>query len=175
MHDEQHCLVGRREHGPARSRPCSFRFDDQGGHDRNAAASATDDYRIQIYFGDQALKLVRHNRYARHQLIQRSRIPGRPAAHTGQGVSVAILGNGANAWFGWPTVPAVEEMRGKFLTAQTDAQRKEIADKLQDVMLDEGVVVPLGQINAVAAYRNTLKGVLEAPAPVFWNISKTGK
>ncbi|WP_233234918.1 ABC transporter substrate-binding protein [Bordetella sp. LUAb4] len=86
-----------------------------------------------------------------------------------------VSANGDQSWFGWPTVPAVEALRGEFLTAQTDARRKEIADKLQDVILDEGVVVPLGQINAVAAYRNTLKGVLEAPAPVFWNISKTGK
>ncbi|ALM86904.1 ABC transporter substrate-binding protein [Bordetella sp. N] len=87
----------------------------------------------------------------------------------------AVSANGDQAWFGWPTVPAVEELRGKFLTARTDAERKEITNKLQDVMLDEGVVVPLGQINGVAGYRNTLQGVLESPAPVFWNISKTGK
>jgi peptide/nickel transport system substrate-binding protein len=85
-----------------------------------------------------------------------------------------VSANGEKAWFGWPTVPQVETLRDKFLVARTDAERKQIADQLQDVMLDEGVAITLGQINTAAAYRNTLSGVLDSPAPIFWNIKKSG-
>lgn len=86
-----------------------------------------------------------------------------------------VSANGEKSWFGWPDVPEVEALREKFLVARDDKERKEIADKLQDVMLDEGVAIPLGQINTAAAYRKSLSGVIESPAPVFWNIAKSGK
>ncbi|QHI97746.1 ABC transporter substrate-binding protein [Xylophilus rhododendri] len=84
-----------------------------------------------------------------------------------------ISANGEKAWFGWPTVPAIESLRENFLFARTDKERKDIAEQLQDVMLDEGVAVTLGQIVTAAAYSNKLSGVLESPAPVFWNIKKS--
>ena len=84
----------------------------------------------------------------------------------------SVSANGEKAWFGWPTVPEVETLREKFLTAATEAERKSIADQLQNVMLDEGVAVTLGQINTVSAYRKTISDVLGSPAPVFWNIKK---
>lgn len=87
----------------------------------------------------------------------------------------AVSANGEKAWFGWPTVPEVETLRDKFLLAANEDERRAIAGQLQKVMLDEGVVVPLGQINTAAAYRKTLDGVLESPAPLFWNITKAAK
>jgi peptide/nickel transport system substrate-binding protein len=84
----------------------------------------------------------------------------------------SISANGEKAWFGWPTVPEVETLREKFLIAATESERKSIADQLQNVMLDEGVAVTLGQINTVSAYRKTISGVLGSPAPLFWNIKK---
>ena len=36
------------------------------------------------------------------------------------------------------------------------------------------VVVPLGEFSVVAAASKSLKGILNAPVPVFWNIEKTG-
>ena len=86
-----------------------------------------------------------------------------------------VSANGEKSWFGWPDIPEVEGLRGKFLLATNEQERKQIADKLQDVMLDEGVVIPLGQIKTAAAYSKALTGVLESPAPVFWNIAKSGK
>ena len=84
----------------------------------------------------------------------------------------SVSANGEKAWFGWPTVPNIETLREKFLVAATEAERKSIADQLQNVMLDEGVAVTLGQINTVSAYRKIISGVLESPAPLFWNIKK---
>ncbi|WP_313623502.1 ABC transporter substrate-binding protein [Achromobacter sp.] len=86
-----------------------------------------------------------------------------------------VSANGEKAWFGWPTVPQVESLRDKFLVAATEPERKQIADQLQDVMLDEGVAITLGQIETAAAYSKKLSGVLDSPAPVFWNIKKAGQ
>lgn len=86
-----------------------------------------------------------------------------------------VSANGEKAWFGWPTVPKVEALRDEFLLARTDTERKAAAEQLQDVMLDEGVAITLGEIHTAAAYRNTLSGVLESPAPVFWNIKKAAQ
>jgi peptide/nickel transport system substrate-binding protein len=86
-----------------------------------------------------------------------------------------VSANGEKAWFGWPTVPEVESLRDKFLVAKTEDERKTIANRLQTVMLDEGVVVPLGQIETAAAYRKTVTGLMEAPAPLFWNLKKADK
>ncbi|MOA68186.1 hypothetical protein D3C78_1956780 [compost metagenome] len=59
--------------------------------------------------------------------------------------------------------------------AATEPERKQIAEQLQDVMLDEGVAITLGQIETAAAYSKKLSGVLESPAPVFWNIKKASR
>lgn len=86
-----------------------------------------------------------------------------------------VSANGDKAWFGWATAPQVESLREAFLTAPTEEERKSIAEQLQKSMLQEGVTVPLGQINTATAYRKTITGVLDTPAPIFWNIKKTGK
>jgi len=86
-----------------------------------------------------------------------------------------VSANGEKAWFGWPTVPKVEALRDQFLVAATEPERKQIAEQLQDVMLDEGVAITLGQIETAAAYSKQLSGVLESPAPVFWNIKKASR
>ena len=59
--------------------------------------------------------------------------------------------------------------------AGSEAERKQLAEQLQDVMLDEGVAVTLGQIETAAAYSKKLSGVLDSPAPVFWNIKKASR
>jgi peptide/nickel transport system substrate-binding protein len=86
-----------------------------------------------------------------------------------------VSANGEKAWFGWANAPQVEALRESFLLANSEGQRKSLAEQIQKTMLEEGVTVPLGQINTASAYRKTLTGVLEAPVPVFWNIKKTGK
>jgi len=86
-----------------------------------------------------------------------------------------VSANGEKAWFGWPTVPKVESLREAFLLATSDEERKRVTDQLQDLMLDEGVAITLGEIHSAAAFRNTISGVLDSPAPVFWNIKKAAK
>ncbi len=89
--------------------------------------------------------------------------------------NTTIAANGRKAWAGWPDVPEIETLRLAYARAKDDAERKEITGKLQKLVVDEGVVAPLGQFQIPAAYSTKLSGVLPAPVTVFWNMKKTEK
>lgn len=84
----------------------------------------------------------------------------------------AVAANGKGAWFGWPDVPEIERLRVEFSRSSDEAKHKEMAGQIQKLVIDEGVVLPMGQYYVPAAYRKSLSGALEAPVPVFWNIQK---
>ena len=86
-----------------------------------------------------------------------------------------VAANGAKAWVGWPDLPQVEDLRARFAKASSSAEQKKIADEVQKIAIDEGIIVPLGQVQFLAAYRTSLKDVPEAPFPFFWNVKKAGK
>jgi peptide/nickel transport system substrate-binding protein len=86
-----------------------------------------------------------------------------------------IATNGKQAWFGWPDVPKVEEMRQKFARSSDAAELKKLADEVQRIAMEEGVAPLLGQYYNVAAYRSNLTGVPIEPIPLFWNLKKNGK
>ena len=75
-------------------------------------------------------------------------------------------------WFGWPTVPKLEELRTAYATAPTLEKQKSLAEEIQKIAYEEGVYAPIGQYFVPTAWSNSLEGVLDAPAPLFWNISK---
>jgi len=83
-----------------------------------------------------------------------------------------ILGNGANAWFGWPTSPRIEDLRTAWFEAPDDAARKRATDAIQVAVWDEVPYVPLGQFFQPAAMREGVTGVLDSPFPIFWNARK---
>ncbi len=76
-------------------------------------------------------------------------------------------------WFGWPTVPKAEELRDAYARAGSLDEQKKIAEEIQKLAYDEVMYVPLGQYFAPTAWSTKLEGVLDGPAPFFWNISKT--
>ncbi|HEY0438655.1 MAG TPA: ABC transporter substrate-binding protein [Xanthobacteraceae bacterium] len=78
------------------------------------------------------------------------------------------------AAFGWPCDPQLEKLRDDFARATDPAKQKEIAEAVQ---LREREVVThiwLGQWYQPVAARKTIDGILVAPAPVFWNVTKKG-
>mgnify|MGYP001187646792 CR=1 FL=1 len=85
-----------------------------------------------------------------------------------------VVANGPKAWFGWPNVPEIEKLRAEFAKTSDDAKRKELASKIQELVVEEGVLLPMGEYKVPAVYSKKLEGVLESPVPVFWNIKKTG-
>lgn len=74
------------------------------------------------------------------------------------------------SWFGWPTDPELEEMRVAFAVAPTQEERVEIAERIQSHVLDQVIMIPLGQFNNVTAWRSSLTDLLEAPVPAFWHM-----
>ncbi|PZW49124.1 peptide/nickel transport system substrate-binding protein [Humitalea rosea] len=88
-----------------------------------------------------------------------------PAGHN------AIRGNGAQAWFGWPDIPAIEAGRDAWFDAPNLAAQQAATKEMQRVAFDQVPYVPTGQYFQPTAYRKSLTGVLKGP-PVFWNIKR---
>jgi peptide/nickel transport system substrate-binding protein len=88
-----------------------------------------------------------------------------PAVHAG------VSGAGASAWFGWPEIGQLEKLRVDWVRATDPAKRKQVAAEIQRVALDEVTYVPWGQWVLPTALRKNVRGVLQFPAPVFWNVS----
>lgn len=86
-----------------------------------------------------------------------------------------VATNGKQAWFGWPDVPALEELRQKFARSSDQAELKKLAGEIQRIATEEGVAPPLGQYYNVAAYRASLTGVPIEPIPLFWSVKKADK
>lgn len=89
-----------------------------------------------------------------------------PAGH------LSMRGNGANAWFGWPTAPKLEALRDAWFEATTPDEQKKIGAEIQAQVWIDVPYVPLGQYFVQSAYRKTLEGVLTG-FPIFWNVRRT--
>lgn len=87
--------------------------------------------------------------------------------------NTTIASNGAKAWAGWPDVPEIEELRQQFASTTDEEQRLNIAHEINELALDNGVVMPLGQFVIPAAYTSKLKNVPHSPVTVFWALEKT--
>jgi peptide/nickel transport system substrate-binding protein len=88
-----------------------------------------------------------------------------PAAH------FPLRGNGANAWFGWPTAPRLEELRDAWFEAPDLAAEQRIARELQAVAMDELPYVPVGSYMSITALRANLTGRVPGLA-LFWGIRR---
>jgi len=88
---------------------------------------------------------------------------------------MGVAANGKDAWFGWPDVPEIEKRRAQFARTNDPAVLKRLADEIQELVIDEGVIVPLGQFSNLSATGKQITGVVVAPVPVFWDLQKTGK
>lgn len=86
--------------------------------------------------------------------------------------SMFVASNGKKAWFGWPDVPEIEKLREKFVAATDLAEQKKISAQIQQLVIEHGVVVPVGQFYLPSAYRTSLKDIVVAPVPLFWGMSK---
>jgi peptide/nickel transport system substrate-binding protein len=86
--------------------------------------------------------------------------------------SLFVATAGKKSWFGWPDIPAIEELRNKFALATSIEERKRLAEEIDKRVIDEGVIVPLGQYVYPSAYSSKISGVLDYSRPLFWNMKK---
>ena len=76
------------------------------------------------------------------------------------------------AMFGWPCDEQIEKLRDQYSKETDPAKQKEIVEALQKRWVDAPTHVNVGQWYAPAAMRSNIDGLLVAPAPVFWNVTK---
>jgi peptide/nickel transport system substrate-binding protein len=73
--------------------------------------------------------------------------------------AASAIRSGPTAWFGWPDMPKMEELRDAWLTAPDLAAQKQIAADMQLLMFEAAPYVPLGYYSGPTVYRSTLRDV----------------
>ena len=89
-----------------------------------------------------------------------------PASH------LALRGNGKNAWFGWPTLPRLEELREAWFNAPDLATQKKIGMEIQQQAFDDVPYYPLGLAQQTTAFGANIRGVPEGFV-IFWNVRRS--
>jgi len=87
-------------------------------------------------------------------------------------LNIPLRGNGAKAWFGWPTDAKLEELIDAWFKASDPAMQKKLADEIQTEAYKEVPYVPTGQFVVPTAYRKNLDGIIIAPVVFLWNVEK---
>jgi peptide/nickel transport system substrate-binding protein len=72
--------------------------------------------------------------------------------------------------FGWPCDAEMEALRNQFARETDPAKQKSIAEAVQVRATKMVTHIPLGQWYQRSLMRKNLVGMLQAPAPVFWNM-----
>ncbi|HTH50189.1 MAG TPA: ABC transporter substrate-binding protein [Candidatus Limnocylindria bacterium] len=88
-----------------------------------------------------------------------------PATH------ILLRGNGRDAWFGWPTIPKLEELRDAWMETTDLAAQQRIAREMQIVGMDELPCIPLGATYRVTALNRTLRDRVVG-FPIFWGVRR---
>lgn len=88
-----------------------------------------------------------------------------PATHA------LLASNGADAIYGWPDSPRIEELRAQWLDATELPAQQAIAAKLQEQAFQDVPYIPLGQYFYATSFRRDLTGMLEG-FPLFWNLRR---
>ena len=89
-----------------------------------------------------------------------------PAAHS------PLRGNGAQAWFGWPSSPKIEALREQWFDAPDLGAQETLAAEIQAQAFEDVPYYPLGLYYNPTAYRADLSGVVNG-GPFFWNVRRT--
>lgn len=86
---------------------------------------------------------------------------------------LALRTHGDGAWFGWPNDPAVEAARNKWFDAPNlDAEKAAVAE-MNTAAMNHVTYIPTGFYKVFQAWRRNVTGVIGAPIPFFWGVSKS--
>jgi len=82
-----------------------------------------------------------------------------------------LRGHGAGAWFGWPSVPRLEELRDAWFEAPDLEAQQKLAREIQLTALDELPYIPVGAYMSMTSLRRNLTGRVPGFA-LFWNLKR---
>ena len=85
---------------------------------------------------------------------------------------IALDSSGDTAWFGWPKSDLVQQKIGAWYEAPDLAAEKTAIAELNKAAMDHVVYVPTGFFKGYQAWRKNVSGVVKAPFPVFWDVTK---
>jgi peptide/nickel transport system substrate-binding protein len=74
------------------------------------------------------------------------------------------------AMFGWPCDQELEKIRDQFARETEPAKQKALAEAAQVRLVQYPTHIPLGQWYGAVAVRKNVRGMIEAPVTVFWNV-----
>ena len=82
--------------------------------------------------------------------------------------------SGDTAWFGWPKSDAgAGQDRRVVRRAPTWRPRRRRSRELNKAAMDFVIFVPTGFFKGYQAWRKNVTGVVKAPFPVFWDVTKS--
>lgn len=85
-------------------------------------------------------------------------------------LSSPIIASGRSALWGWPDDPKLEELRHAFAAESDPARRSALAADIQREAYADVVYIPGGEVMTTSAIGNRVRGAIDAPMVVFWNI-----
>lgn len=85
--------------------------------------------------------------------------------------NIAIRGNGAPAWFGWPTFPKMEELYAAWFDAPDLAAQQRICEQMQIAFWQKPTYAPLGMYEQPTAFRTYMRNVPDG-WPQFYGLEK---
>jgi peptide/nickel transport system substrate-binding protein len=85
---------------------------------------------------------------------------------------IALDCSGDTAWFGWPKSDLVQEKIAAWYLAPNLAAEQAVIADLNKAAMDHVVYVPTGFFKGYQAWRKNVSGIVKAPFPVFWDVTK---
>ena len=86
---------------------------------------------------------------------------------------IALDASGDTAWFGWPRSDEVQAKIAAWYAAPDLAAEKKAVEDINRAAMEHVVYVPTGFFKGYQAWRTNVTGVVKAPFPVFWDVSKS--
>jgi peptide/nickel transport system substrate-binding protein len=86
-------------------------------------------------------------------------------------VNASLRANGKDAGRGWPSSPALEALRARWLEAPDEPAQAAIAAEMQAQAFQDLPYIPLGQLLQRTAWRNSVSDVPSGFA-AFWGVRK---
>jgi peptide/nickel transport system substrate-binding protein len=84
-----------------------------------------------------------------------------------------LRANGNEATNGWANNPEIEREIAAWYDAASLDEEKTIVRRLNRLAVDHVVYAPLGVNMRLYAWRKNVSGIVQAPLPLFWGVSKT--
>src|SRR5262249_52445328 len=81
--------------------------------------------------------------------------------------------NGNEATNGWADNPQIEAEIAAWYDSTSLDEEKTIVRRLNRAAIDYVVYAPLGVLMRHYAWRKSVSGIVQAPLPLFWGVSKT--